>query len=252
MTIEELKKNSLVYITAFNERTIGLSKLCFEALGYQNIVIDNSDAPFYEKMNSFRDYVISNKDKFKIFIRTDADRFVFSGIDQLVLETAKDETVISSEGKFFDGLMQKFRGGTPVIYKSDAAELWSDIRVPDTRKPESDFISLYTNNRKDPSWKCYNILTNLHDYEQYPSKICNVLLNRYYRNHAHLYDPSFQLILEPWKVVNEFLRSGNSISGFEYADFSFMDLSTEKIKESDLEFLLEKYRKIYENALANF
>ncbi len=243
--MDEIKKKSCVYITAFNERTLELSKLCFSRLGYSNIVVDNSHDAFHHKMENFRKFAISHKKDFELFVRSDADRLVFSGVDDLVYETYIDEKVISSEGKFYDGLMKRYRGGTPVLYKSAAVDLWNNIKVPNTRKPESDFISLYTANRTAASWKCYDILTNLHDFEQYPSKICNVLLNRYYRNHAHLYDPKNQEIKKPWSEVEKYLQAGNSITGFEYADFSHMDSTATEIQESEYIALIEKYESIY-------
>jgi len=145
--------------------------------------------------------------------------------------------------------MQKKRGGTPVLYKKSAVDLWENIRVPNSRKPESDFISSYTNGRTMPTWKCYDILTNLHDFEQYPSKVCNVILNRYYRNHIHLYDRSNPEIKKPWEVVDKFLSSGQSISGFEYIDFSFLDSDSSPIVESQYTELIEKYEKFYNSVV---
>lgn len=243
--LSEIKKNTLVYIIAFNERTMDLSRVCFEKLGYENIIIDNSEKPFYKKLDDFRKYAIDNVDKYNIFLRSDADRLVFAGIDELLFETFNDKIVFSSEGVFYDGLMRRKRGGTPVLYKKEAVLLWGNLKVPNSKKPESDFISSYTNNRTDSSWKCYNILTNLHDFEQFPSKICNVLINRFYRGHIHLYDIKRDKLCDIWAHAIDFIKLNGDIKQFKYYDFKKLDLGVEDIAEQQMENMLKYYRDLY-------
>ena len=242
------KNKCLVYITTLNERTEALSRHCFEKLDYSNIVVDDENIPFYQKLDKFRTYCIENLEDYDLAIRSDADRLVYKGLDTLVNLTISDNHVLCSEGLYYDGLMKKTRGGTPVIYKKELLDVFKNIKVPNSKKPESDFISLFTNKRRDRSWKTYDVITNLHDFEQYPSKICNVIVNRINRGHANLFNFNdkdiHEIAVHAIKFYNDnkMNNMGND-DCFKYNDFSFLDNRTKPIE--DLQKTYEKYLNIF-------
>lgn len=248
------KNKCLVYITSLNERTKEIARYCFEKLDYQNIVVDNEDVSFYKKLDKFRLYCVDNLQNFDLVIRSDADRLVYEGLDDLVESTIKDKHVLCSEGLYYDGLMKRLRGGTPVIYKKELIDAFKNIIVPNSKKPESDFISLFTNKRRDKSWKTYNIVTNLHDFEQYPSKVCNVIINRINRGHGDLFnfnDPDIhEIAIHAIKFYNEnkMNNMGND-DCFKYNDFNFLNSKVEPI--NNLEKVYKKHHDIFSKIKKN-
>jgi len=242
------KKKCLIYITSLDERTKELSRYCFEKLGYNDIVVDNESISFYQKLDKFRKYCIENLENYDLVIRSDADRLVYKGLDTLVDLTINDKHVLCSEGLYYDCLMKKYRGGTPVIYKKELVDAFKNIVVPNSKKPESDFISLFTNKRKDASWKTYDVVTNLHDFEQYPSKICNVIINRINRGHANLFNFNDDDIRKIAAYAinfynNEKMNNMGNDDCFKYNDFRFLDDKTMPIE--NLQFFHTKYLSVF-------
>ena len=56
-------------------------------------------------------------------------------------------------------------------------------------------------------FRCFKVKTCLHEYEQYPSKVLNVLINRYHRGNIKLY-PEKNLLThnEYSEVISYFLN----------------------------------------------
>ena len=119
--------------------------------------------------------------------------------------------------------------------------------MPNTQKPESVFSETI---RSEVKMGDVKIFTALHEYEQYPSKVCNSFLNRLHRNHSHLYNNQhLNTLPEHYKLalhhgLKIFSENKNKES-MDFVDFSFLDKDFEKIKLIDVEALYEKYKNVY-------
>ena len=240
----------LVFNFATGERTKNLSNHCFEKLGFDNIVtIDNKDS-FYEKYLTFAKLGVESN--FDFFIRSDADRLVFNGLLEMIEFCEKNNQYSNVTGAFFDLFMNKFRGGTPSFFKRDTLEeLVNNPKcISDNQKPETQF-GRYLESMPD-RFKCknVNILTNLHEYEQYPSKICNVFINRLSRNHWGLYDVTYLETLDQIyknsinEAINYHNKNGNKKS-MSFVDFNYLDKNLEPIQDTEISKLYEVYKSLY-------
>lgn len=219
----------IVYIFFTGERTLNLCIHSFKSLGFTDIRVVDGDDSFKSKyVRSAQDAVCSDHD---FFIRTDADRIVFDGMIKLV-EQCDISNPAWIEGQYFDYFMNRFRGGTPHILPRKAMSLLAENPgyMKNSKKPESDYSKFL----KDSNLVNFNhtkILTNLHDYEQYPSKVCNTFLNRLKRGHNYLYDMDYiqnnipkHYISALQHAINIF-NSGNydNMNSMDFVDFSHLD-----------------------------
>ena len=120
--------------------------------------------------------------------------------------------------------------------------------MSDVQKPEAAFAKSIQGkfNLKD-----INIFTNLHEYGQFPSKVCNAFLNRLARNHyPQLYDNNYLSSLPDHyrKAVNYAFKTYKD-QGFKnsmiHQDFKFLDEGFLDIETSDLNSEYEKYLNLY-------
>tara|TARA_R100000008_G_C3586689_1_gene172993 strand:- start:3982 stop:4728 length:747 start_codon:yes stop_codon:yes gene_type:complete len=243
------REDVLVVNFAVNERTSKLSEFCFDKLGLDNYITLKSSSGFRDKFLQFAE--LACESNYSYFLRTDADRLLFKGVYALFLECERDDTLLCVEGQCFDFLMNKYRGATPHLFSRQALERLKEDNtlMPDSQKPESRFIENITNNKKN-GWKAVNYLTNLHDYEQYPSKVCNTLVNRIHRGHFHrLYDQNY---LEKTKYalatreaikISKQIKTKNSMSYLDL-DLSYLDDGWGPLEK--IESIYEHYEKLYE------
>ena len=249
----------LVCIFHYNERTFELNKYCFQKLGFKNIKIFSSKTPFHTKLNQMYDYCFNEKDKYDLIIKSDADELVFSEIFKLIKEAYNYDLVL---GQFFDKFMNKWRGSGPKIYNIKIIEYFKEnnIKAKNILKPESNIFRIIKENGLKT--KCFDIKTSLHEYEQYPSKVLNSLINRYHRNHLlneYLYSEKFLInnYNHPqYKEVitylyNEYIPN-NSISSKKncnYLNFKNFDYKFKEIKHEDITNLYNKYYLLFESKL---
>lgn len=242
--------NYLVFNFSTEERTKDLSNYCFQKLGFENIInIDNYDS-FYKKYLNFAKIAVESK--FDYFIRSDADCLVFDGIIEMIEYCESNKNLSNVTGKFFDYFMNNFRGGTPSFFKRDTLEelMINPSCISDNQKPETQFGRYLESMPNRFTCKNVDIFTNLHEYEQYPSKVCNALINRLSRNHRHLYDENYLNTLpKDYKVAIDtaikFFNSNGKKKTMSFLDFNFLDKNFYEIDKNDIPLLYEKYRKVY-------
>ena len=174
-----------VVLFSLKEPTSELSSYCFNKLGFKDISILDSNGTFVDKFIEFSKLV--NETDFEYYIRSDSDRFVFDGMCDLV--DNMDDSYNHFEGYGFDYFMNKFRGATPQIYHRDILmRLFNNNSlIQNVPKPENYF----SNRVGNVKFKSLKIFTNLHDYYQLPSKVCNTFLNRMIRDGIIHYDLSY-------------------------------------------------------------
>lgn len=238
----------LVFNFASGERTKVLSEYCFKKLGFKNVVTIDSNTGFSDKFKECAKLAVQSK--YQTFIRSDADRLVFDGLLEL-LEKYYYDKADCAEGDGHEYFMNKFRGATPHIFSRKVFEIlhYDNSLMPNVQKPESHYINTLV--RRNQIKECnYKILTNLHEYEQYPSKVCNSLLNRVGRGHLHYYDKNY---LNSLSLYSESIEHALNISksekkkSMDHEDFSFLDKNFGKLRDSqqDIETYYQKYHKIY-------
>ena len=242
----------LVVNFAVDERTLGLSDHCIKSLGFKKVVTLRSDNSFREKFLQFAELAV-NSDA-KCFLRSDADRLLFEGTVELVKEWDRNKSLQCVEGQCFDFLMNKYRGATPHLFSREAMEKLHENHdlMPDSQKPESRFVENITQNKKN-GWLGISALTNLHDYEQYPSKVCNTIVNRISRGHFHyLYDLNYVSTLSPdyqkaFAVAQGYVQINGLKSRLDYEDFSYLDHGMHAISDKDIVKKYEHYKAAYES-----
>jgi len=250
-----LQNKPIVYMFFTGERTLELCVHSFRALGFTDIRIIDGDDSFKDKyVRAAKDAVETDSD---FFIRTDADRVVFDGLIETVSRCNISEPAWI-EGQYFDYFMNRFRGGTPHILPKRAMEILVEEpnSMPNSKKPESDYSRFLKENNLI-KFDHTDILTNLHDFEQYPSKVCNTFLNRLKRGHGYLYNAEYiqSNIPEHYKLAIQHaittFESGNfkNKDSMDFSDFSdldtgFPDLTGQPVIDSysGLKSLYEKLR----------
>lgn len=178
-----------VYIFYTSERTLDLCIHSFKKLGLNNIIVLDGDDSFKSKYIRCANDAMATDDPY--FIRTDADRIVYSGM-LTALNYVGNKEDLWIEGKYYDYFMNRFRGGTPHVIPRKATGLlaFDNSIMPNSKKPESDY-SKYLKSNKLIDFEHIDVVTNLHDFEQSPSKVCNTFLNRLKRGHNYLYDNAY-------------------------------------------------------------
>jgi len=247
MNFEEI----LVFNFASGERTILLSEYCFKKLGFKNIITLDDNTGFAEKFKYCAKLAVDSK--FKTFIRSDADRLVFSGLLD-VLEQYYIEKVDCVEGDGHEYFMNRFRGATPHIFSRKVFEILNKDNdlMPNVQKPENFFINTLVKQDLIKE-KTYKILTNLHEYEQYPSKVCNSFLNRHSRGHLGYYSLDHLNTLSEYKQsidhAMKLMKQGEGKKeSMDHKDFSFLDKNFSNINydKDTLESYYQKYHKVYQ------
>ena len=166
----------LVVTFSTGERTAKLTERTFEHLGFSNTLMLEGEDGLRDKF--FKLAEIAAETNYTYYVQNDADRYVFDGFYEL-LNKVKAENVDSSAGVGFDYMMNRFRGATPNIFSRRALLYLHENKeiMPDVQKPLTAFGNFLQNSSEFVD-RDFNIFTNLHDFDQYPSKICNTFLNR--------------------------------------------------------------------------
>ena len=244
-------------VTTFStgERTEALSDLCFEKLGFKNRVIYSDISGLRDKFFRLAKFASENE-KYEFFIQNDSDRLVFEGVYELI-EKSIDAKVDSAAGIGFDYLMNRNRGATPnFLSKRSLAFLNENQHImPNVQKPLTAWGLAMKSNGSFIDVDI-GVLTNLHDFEQAPSKVCNTLLNRLTRNHFHLYDKEHLGSLPgPYRIAVQhaidLYNKGVRKDTINYEDFSFLDGDYPPIENDSLESLYEKYLTLYNEIKAS-
>ena len=229
-----LKEDVLVVNFCSGERTEDLSEYCFRKLGFNNFANVSGSDGFVDKFLRFADIAMASP--YEVFVRSDADRLVFSGINELIDKFVKDK-VDCAEGYGFEFFMNRFRGATPHVFsRKILSTLANDSSLmPRAQKPECNFINnvVKLGLAKEGT---YNIFTNLHEYEQYPSKVCNSLINRRSRGHLGYYDLGHLNSLTQYKEAVELsLNYSDEKKSMDHIDVTFLDSGFSGILEQDIE-----------------
>ena len=241
----------LVVTFAQNERTKELCELCYQKLGFKNSVFLTKPGGFHDKYLEFSDLVVDTN--YEYYLRNDADRLVFEGIFKLFDMMEKDKDLMWLTGDYHDYIMNIFRGGTPTVHRRDPLIYLSKNKVmmQDVQKPEATYATSIKSRYK---MKTVKIFTNLHEYDQYPSKICNAFLNRLGRGHyPRLYDNEYLNALpEHYKrairhAFEVFQKQGGSKNSMVFKDFSFLDEGFEPLKDPHESY--EHYKNLYNTLL---
>ena len=194
---------------------------------------------------------IAMKSDFQVFLRTDADRLVFSGIDDLIEKFLQDK-VDCAEGIGFEFFMNKFRGATPHVFSRKILKLLSEDHslMPRVQKPECNFINTVVK-RGLVTEKTYQILTNLHEYEQYPSKVCNSLVNRISRGHIGYYDMNHLSRLEKYvpSIRHALTFIDKPKASMDHIDFAFLDNDFDKINDYEIDSYYQSMLEVYNEQL---
>ena len=245
---KEYLDKCLVVNFCTNERTEKLSDLCFQKLGFENRITLKSDTGFHEKFLEFAKIAASSD--YEYFIRNDADRLVFKGIFDVFDIMIQDENISWITGVYFDYIMDRFRGGTPSIIKKECLSYLVDnpSLMKDIQKPEAGLCNAIDDKFKIVDVK---IFTNLHEYDQYPSKVCNAFLNRLGRNHyPRLYNNNYlnslpQHYLNSIKNAFEYFSKQGYKNSMVFEDFSYLDKQFTCIADEQLEEYYKKYLRLY-------
>ena len=266
MTSKEILSVPVVIFT-MGERTEVLSKHCFESLGFQDIIIFNQQEGFSEKMRRF--FELSQLEKYKdteLFIRSDADRLVFQGIVEMVRLSfkklrARNDNLLLTEGLGHECFMKTFRGATPHIYSSGIMKHVldnSEKLIKDVQKPES-HIGIYSRD-KLKCFESFEVITNLHEYEQYPSKMFHAFLNRINRGHLGYYDVDSILKDKTYgramtlaiRASKEKTKTTMSYSQDDLNVLPNEDKILGSIDNEDIENIRKKYQEIYNKINTSF
>jgi len=243
--------NIPVYIFSTQERTKDLCVYSYKKLGFENVVVLEGSSSFKDKYIEFAEHASSSG--LDYFIRADADLIPFDGILKIVSKI-KSGIPYWIEGQYFDYFMNKRRHGTPHLIPKVAVDVLAnnyDI-ISNSKKPESEF-SRYLVNNDLVKLKSVKVITSLHEYEQYPSKVCNSFLNRLKRSHRHLYDLSFienyapEIYKQAIKHAIDIYNSGNleHPDSMNFLDFSDLDIGFSDISDHQLSAVYTDLKYIY-------
>lgn len=240
-----------VYIFSTKERTRDLCIYSYKKLGFQDIIVLEGESSFKEKYIWFAQHASSSGNEY--FIRTDSDLIVFDGILKLI-QKIKPERSYWIEGQYFDYFMNNRRHGTPHIIPKVAVDVLADNPeiMQNSKKPETGF-GKYLRDRNLIKSKSVKVVTSLHEYEQYPSKICNSFLNRLKRGHDSLYNMSFidEYMPKPYIIaINRAIEIYNSGNLEHPNSMNFLDLGDlndgfDEIPEDWLEEVYMRLKYVY-------
>jgi hypothetical protein len=193
---------------------------------------------------------------FDAFLKVDADCLVYEGAHLLVDLLLRTPAACCAEGVYFDFPTNRFRIGTPHAYRVSALRALADDPrlMPSTQRPEDAFQSAHASSSGESVVTLHHP-TCLHDFEQYPSKICNAVLNRHFRRNAHLFSAAHVAALpEAHRVAVEHARTVAASMGakpsMDHLDFRFLDEGVPPIEDD--EACVEHHRAEYARLLALF
>tara|TARA_A100001015_G_scaffold315399_1_gene427136 strand:+ start:4023 stop:4787 length:765 start_codon:yes stop_codon:yes gene_type:complete len=245
----------LICIFHYEERSIDLNIHCWKKLGFKNIKVFSSKSKFHEKLIEMTNFMADKLDKYKLIIKSDADELVFSGIFNLIKKSISTKSDLC-HGYFFDKFMNIWRGSGPKIYKPSVFRKILDKKliIKDVVKPETQLNK--DMKQLKMKFECFEIKTCLHEYEQYPSKVLNTLINRYHRGNMKLY-PKKNLLThnEYSEVISYFLNDyivnngKDSKKNCHYDNYSKFDKSIKNIEDNEIEHLHNKYLLLYNEKL---
>lgn len=240
---------------AVEERTIALSNYCFKRLGFKNIINIQGEDGFRDKFLKFAK--IASESNCECFVRSDADRLVFEGMLRLVETFYKNPSAMCAEGLCFDYFMNCYRGATPHVFSKEILTMLHEDNelMPNSQKPESHFVAKVAPGGTE-KFLSSRELTNLHEYDQYPSKVCNAYLNRIYRGHQGYYDKGHLERMPDYykRALNEARRyasNNESKNTMNHIDFSFLDLGFPILSEEKIEELYNYYSNLYRELKVN-
>ena len=253
--MKDVLDKCLVVTFAQNERTKKLCDMCYEKLGLKNRIYLESPGGFHDKYLEFSDIVVDTN--YEYYLRNDADRLVFSGIYELfnLMENDKDLSWVT--GEYYDYIMDRFRGGTPTLHRRAPLIHLNKNKhmMKNVQKPEANYATSIKGKFK---MKNVSVFTNLHEYEQYPSKVCNAFLNRLGRNHyPQLYNNEYLNNLPEYykKAIHHafqvFKKQGHKNS-MVFQDFSFLDDEFLPIEIKDIESKYKTYLNLYNTLLEKY
>lgn len=243
--------NTLVSIFSHNDRTVILARYCFEQLGFTNFLILDDSSGFDEKYRQFVQQGLASKCSY--FIRSDGDCLVFREIVRCLETFKKDPTRWWYETYYFDYFMNRFRGGTPHVMKRDLLEYINKHQlITNGKKPETMIWETIPNANRET----VGYFTNLHDFEQYPSKAFQTYRNRLSRGSSQrLYDPEHLASLPAdYKVAMDLAEKSGKSSTINYTneDISYLDVNFTPILPEEIPSLYSKYKDLYETKLKTF
>lgn len=252
-----------VVVFALDERTTELSVHCLKELGFENIVVDDSDQTFSQKLSTF--FKMCELEEFKdvdLFIRTDSDRLIFEGIIDLLkfsidfLEKSEDGLLLS-EGYGYERFMKRLRGATPHIYSRNFMKYVVENEnslIREIQKPES-FIGKHAKNELG-CYRFHDTLTNLHEFGQNPSKMFNAFLNRISRGHLPYYDLgeilSDPLYGPPMRLAIEKSKVKKNTMAYKKDEFpkELLILDNQLGEIQDLKKEYARFKEIYEKIIS--
>tara|TARA_R100000664_G_C2759496_1_gene149354 strand:+ start:965 stop:1726 length:762 start_codon:yes stop_codon:yes gene_type:complete len=245
----------LVAIFDVDEITTPLAKLCYEKLGFKNVLILSGEDGFSDKFLRFAK-IASNSD-YQYFVRSDSDRLPFDGMKDLVASFKQHCPDIDNvEGYGFDYFMNKFRGATPQVYSRRCLVRLDEDNslIANVPKPEN-----YFGKKSKLKFSSQKIFTNLHDFSQRPSKACNAFVNRMIRDGLKHYNMDhLNALPEHYKRsfmhAYDLMKSGRLVKkeNMDYWDFSFLDEGFEDKVNTDLEKSYYNHKKIYDGLTVKF
>ena len=247
--------NCLVTIFAVDEPTVLLTEHCFKKLGFKNVLVLQSKSGFKDKFIQLAEIV--NDTDYEVFIRSDSDRLVFDGMVDLYKEFLSLDGVDNVEGYGFDYLMDKFRGATPQVYSRRCLmKLYNDRDlIADVPKPEN-----YFGKKSELAFESKKIFTNLHDFAQRPSKICNAFLNRFIRdnppmkhfdiNHIKKLPPRHYAAFE--HAVDLYKTTSKKNMNYLDENLSFLDEGYVTELNQDIEKSYNNFKEIYDTILGKY
>lgn len=255
-----------VVIFSMGERTRSLCELSFKKLGFENIIIMDEKIGFSKKLKNFFNLV--NDESLKhcnLFLRTDADRISLPGVVELCkysLESLskREDGFLITEGLGYECFMQRFRGATPHIFSRECMNYClknEEKLIKDILKPESHIGKYFS--KQYNALESVNLLTNLHEFEQFPSKMYYAFLTRIRRGHLGYYDvgaiskdrfygPPLVKAIEDAREKNN-NQSMNYHSSQHKNQFKKLDDELGVISKEKEDQLLEEYLVIYKKLI---
>lgn len=259
-----------VVIFSMEERTRSLCELSFKKLGFENIIIMDEKIGFSKKLKNFFNLV--NDESLKhcnLFLRTDADRISLPGVVELCkysLESLskREDGFLITEGLGYEYFMQRFRGATPHIFSRECMDYClknEEKLIKDILKPESHIGKYFS--KQYNAFESVNLLTNFHEFEQFPSKMYHAFLTRIRRGHLGYYDvpaiiknpfygPALKKAIEESKISKIDNQSMNYHSIDCDKDLKLLDIKMGVIQKEKEEQLIEEYLLLYEQMIQNY